>query len=557
MKRKTDWMIWAAVGCVLCLWVYVGCKGSSSGVLPPDAGTTCYYNGVDTCNVKNGKRILTVNPAQVYQTMHSFGASDGWTTKFIGTWADEKKKNQIADLLFSLDTSSNGDPVGIGLSMWRFNIGAGSYEQGDTSGIATDWRREECFLDANGSYDWSKEAGHQWFLDAARKRGVKYTLGFSLSPPVSMTANGKASAMDVNGVHLNIAPGRMGDYADFLVKVADHFHFDYISPVNEPQWAWGGDGSGQSSQEGSQATNTDIDTLVKLLSKDLSGTGSSSKVVVGEAGTWNYLYTNNTDGRGDQIDAFFSKTSQTYIGDLPGVEHAISAHSYYTTCPDNTLVDTRQQVTAKIQSVDPGLQTWMTEFGVLGDICGQYNGSPRSTSIDYGLYVAKVIHNDLTLADVSSWQWWLAVNPYNYSDGLVYINAPSGAIDVDGSKKDGIVVTSKQLWALGNYARFVRPAMQRVQASIAGLTDPVLAASSLMVSAFRDPAAKKIVIVLVNIQNKAQTVALDNTGGLKLTSDFFNAYTTDASDNLKRSFVSPDNISIGAKTIMTLTGIYQ
>jgi hypothetical protein len=294
-----------------------------------------------------------------------------------------------------------------------------------------------------------------------------------------------------------------------------------------------------------------------LLSKDLISAGSSSKVVVGEAGTWNYLYTNNTDGRGDQIDAFFSNNSQTYIGDLPGVEHAISAHSYYTTCPDNTLVDTRQQVTAKIQSVDPGLQTWMTEFGVLGDICGGYNGSPRSTSIDYGLYVAKVIHNDLTLADVSSWQWWLAVNPYNYSDGLVYINAPSGVIDVDGSKKDGIVVTSKQLWSLGNYARFVRPGMQRVQASVAGLGDPVLAASSLMVSAFRDQAAKKIVIVLVNIQNKAQTLALDNTGGLKLSSEAFNAYTTDASDNLKRSFVSPDNISIGAKTIMTLTGTYQ
>ena len=239
------------------------------------------------------------------------------------------------------------------------------------------------------------------------------------------------------------------------------------------------------------------------------------------------------------------------------MEHAISAHSYYTTCPDNTLVDTRQQVTAKIQSVDPGLQTWMTEFGVLGDICGGYNGSPRSTSIDYGLYGAKVIHNDLTLADVSSWQWWLAVNPYNYSDGLVYINAPSGVIDVDGSKKDGIVVTSKQLWSLGNYARFVRPGMQRVQASVAGLGDPVLAASSLMVSAFRDQAAKKIVIVLVNIQNKAQTLALDNTGGLKLSSEAFNAYTTDASDNLKRSFVSPDNISIGAKTIMTLTGTYQ
>lgn len=556
MKNKPGLIRWVAVAVGSCLFGYVGCKGSSSG-LPPDANTICYYNGVDTCNVKNGKLTLKVDPAQGYQTIHSFGASDGWTTKFVGTWADEKKKNAIADLLFSQDTSSHGDPIGIGLSLWRFNIGAGSYEQGDASGIASDWRREECFLSANGTYDWSKEAGHQWFLNAARQRGVKYTLGFSLSPPVSMTANGKATAMDVNGVHLNIAHGRMGDYADFLVKVADHFHFDYISPVNEPQWAWGGDGSAESTQEGSQATNSDIDTLVKLLSASLVTAGSPAKVVVGEAGTWNALYSNNTDGRGDQIDGFFGKSSPDFIGDLPGLERAISAHSYYTTCPDNTLVDVRQQVTGKIQSVDPSLETWMTEFGVLGDICGGYNGSPRSTSIDYGLYVAKVIHYDLTVADVSSWQWWLAVNPYNYSDGLVYINAPSGQVDVNQCKTDGIVVTSKQLWALGNYARFVRPGMQRVQASIGGLEDPVLAASSLMVSAYRDETHKKIVIVLVNIANEARTLMLDNTGGLKLSSGVFNAYTTDASDNLKRSFVSPEDISVGPKTILTLTGTYQ
>jgi hypothetical protein len=540
---------------VLCVTGFVRCKSSSS-VLPPRSDTSCFYNGVDTCNLKDGKLVLQVDPAVTYQTIHSFGASDGWTTKFIGNWADVRKKNHIADLLFSMDTAQDGTPVGIGLSLWRFNIGAGSYEQGDSSDIATDWRREECFLNADGTYDWSKEAGHQWFLQAARQRGVRYTLGFALSPPVSMTANGKASAMDAKGIHLNIRDGMLGDYAAFLEKVADHFHFDYITPVNEPQWAWGGDGSTISTQEGSQATNGDIASLVRLLSGKLQDAGSSARVVVGEAGTWNFLFGNNTDGRGDQIRAFFSPASPDYIGDLPHVAHAISAHSYYTTCPDNTLVDTRQQVASGIAQVEPGLQTWMTEFGILGNICDTYSGSPRSTGINYGLYVAKVIHNDLAVAHVSSWQWWLAINPYNYSDGLVYINDPSGKIDVDNCRNDGIVAASSQLWALGNYSRFIRPGMQEIAATIKGIS-PVNAASSLMVSAFKGAADKTIVIVLVNMTGETKTISLTQGSSFALATGFLNAYTTDFSGGLKRSFEPADHIVAGPRSIITLTGKYK
>src|SRR3546814_10825732 len=59
------------------------------------------------------------------QTIHSFGASDCWTAKFIGDGAAVEKKNRIADLLFSMDTLAHGNPKGIGLSRWRLNIEAG------------------------------------------------------------------------------------------------------------------------------------------------------------------------------------------------------------------------------------------------------------------------------------------------------------------------------------------------------------------------------------------------------------------------------------------------
>ncbi len=345
----------------------------------------------------------------------------------------------------------------------------------------------------------------------------------------------------------------MSAYADFLSQVTKHFLFNYVSPVNEPQWTWGAASTGIATQEGSPATNEDVASLIKLLSPELSGT--SSKIIVGEAGQLNFLYGNNTDGRGDQINQFFSPSSSNYIGNLPGVAHAISAHSYFTTCPDDNLVNVRDQVAKKINQTDAALETWQSEFGILGNICDKYNGSPRNTSIDYGLYVAKVINNDLSIANVSSWQWWLAVNPYNYSDGLVYINDPSGNINVDDCKQDGIVLESKQLWAYGNYSRFIRPGMQRITASVEGISDPAKAAGSLMVSAFKDATNKKLVIVIVNMNNQSTTLLLDNSINLK--NNMLNTYTTDAGNNLKKSTTPANNIIIGAKSVVTLTGEYQ
>lgn len=82
---------------------------------------------------------------QPCQTMDYFGASDCWSMQFIGLWPQEKQ-NQVADWLFSTENHENGQPKGIGLSLWRFNVGAGSAEQGEASQIASPWMRTECFL---------------------------------------------------------------------------------------------------------------------------------------------------------------------------------------------------------------------------------------------------------------------------------------------------------------------------------------------------------------------------------------------------------------------------
>src|SRR3546814_16542732 len=98
-----------------------------------------------------------------------------------------------------------------------------------------------------------------------------YNLVFSISQTVHMKGHGKA--FSPGGKLRNIQPEKMDDFAVFRARVSDHFNFDYLSPVNEPQWDWKASGRG-ATQEGSPAQNREISQLVKLLSKELSLSGS-------------------------------------------------------------------------------------------------------------------------------------------------------------------------------------------------------------------------------------------------------------------------------------------
>src|SRR5690242_10468129 len=79
-------------------------------------------NPVTETNESSNEVVIDINSKK--QTIRNFGASDAWTCQYIGLWPDAKRE-QVADWLFSRDTDANGSPKGIGLSLWRFNIGAG------------------------------------------------------------------------------------------------------------------------------------------------------------------------------------------------------------------------------------------------------------------------------------------------------------------------------------------------------------------------------------------------------------------------------------------------
>lgn len=514
----------------------------------------CLVNGIDICKASTAKIVINLNEEK--QVIEHFGASDCWSAKYIGNWGNSLKKNQVADYLFSMDTLTNGQPKGIGLSLWRFNIGAGSAEQGVASGIPDEWRREECFLKPDGTYDWTKQSGQQWFLSAAKQRGLNTFIAFSVAPPVQFSLNGKAYGL--GNAQLNLKATDTEKFSDFMVEVVSHFrqqgyNFTHLSPFNEPQWDWGKDNP---SQEGTGATSSSMASVIKQLGPKLKDKGLDTKIAFGEAAQWNFLNTAYNDGRGNQINEFFNPASPNYVGNVSQVDQLISAHSYFTTCPENDLIRYRQEALDAKNRIAPGLRLWQTEFGILGDICGQLNGSPKNTDINYGLYVAKVIHHDLAVANVSSWSWWLAVSPYNYSDALVYISDAANSYNLNAAKTDGTVSDSKQLWCFGNYSRFIRPGMVRVASSISNITDPAIAARSQMISAYKDKINKKIVMVVVNISGDDQKFLLD-TSSLAIAGDALQAYTTNASGNLAKSSQKIGDINIPAKSVVTLVGSYK
>jgi O-glycosyl hydrolase len=501
--------------------------------------------------------VLTViiDKERVYQEIKGFGASDAWRTQFVGEHWPEEKRNHIADLLFSLEDDKDGNPKGIGLSAWRFYLGAGSMEQGDSSDIQNVWRRSESFLDEEGNYDWTKYKGQRWFLQAAKKRGVNEFLIFTISPPVFYTKNGLAHATK-GDLGFNLKPDNYDDYTVFLADVIEHFEkeenlsFDYISPFNEPQWAWD-----KSNQEGTPATNNELYVYLKYLSDILHKRGLKTKIIAGEAATFNYLYEPAGDNfNGDQINVFFNPESPLYIGGFKNLEYAISAHSYFTTWGIENQIETRKQLARRIKEINPNLDFWQTEFCILEKNDEIEGGWGRDLGMPTALYVARVIHSDLTIANARCWDWWTALSQFNFKDGLIHLDDGKGNGVVSDTSElnhqlmyDGHITETKLLWALGNFSRFVRPEMFRIDAKINNDLNLIRQATDLQVSAYKDPVTGKVVVVFINHEQEDKSIKLDG-----IESGEAILYVTDESKNLGKMKVEIDQFSIPKRSVSTL-----
>ncbi|WP_244201617.1 glycoside hydrolase [Flavobacterium cutihirudinis] len=505
---------------------------------------------------------IKIDLNQELQTMDGFGASDAWRCQMVGKNWPLEKRNAIADLLFSQEIDKQGNPKGIGLSIWRFYLGAGSTEQGSNSGITDEWRRSECFQNPDGSYDWNKQEGQRWFLQAAKNRGVEKFLAFTISPPVQMTINGKAFSPQKQ--NMNIKTRMLPNYADFLVETIDNLQrkegitFDYLSPINEPQWDWMAGNNGQASQEGTPATNQEIYDFTKLLSDRLNSKSLKTEIVLGEAAIINYLYENvNDENRDDQINAFWGLTG-TNISKLSNVKNVITGHSYFSVWPIKDQIAYREKLNSRVKQVQ-NLKYWQTEYSILEqpgetEIPGG-SGHQRDLGMKTALFVARLMHNDIAVANASSWQWWTALTRADFKDGLIYLDdGTNNGSMIDGyCKNDGFFHDSKLLWAFGNYSRFVRPGMIRVKVSN---QNEKTESEKIMITAYKDTIKKRIVIVVINTDDSPRTYKLNLSSPLDKKA--LSPYVTSENSNLKRGEILKNNkVEIPAKSVSTFIGNYK
>lgn len=504
-------------------------------------------------NMNANTTTIDINAGITHQTIDGFGASDAWSMDPLGKYWTLENKNKVADLLFS-ETS------GIGLSLWRFNVGAGSAVT-DVSIITNPWRRVECFKQTqDGNYDWTKQSGQQWFLESAKERGVNQFVAFFNSPPVWMTKNGHAQC-DSSVGSTNLKKDYDVEFAKFAIDVVEHFKnekgitFNYISPINEPTWDWNG-----SNQEGCRFNNDDCKAVYDALYAELEKKGLTKEVEIdGVEGVEMTAMLDNDTYKKFSGNAQYTGGSNSlgvgkyreYIKDFIGDQSfnhklgkKIGCHSYwsdYSNTGDDRLGELKDLLRQNIDKYVQNGRFWMTEYCIMGGY-----GSGRDLGIDPALYITRLIHRDLSRANASAWIWWTAVSKEDYKDGLIYTNFVN-------SGDAQTIFESKILWGLGNYSKFIRPGSVRINCT--GADD----VNGLMASAYLDSKNHKIIIVLVNCSSSQAQIKFDLKGipeGRSLSK--LTPYITSSSDNLsaKPEISLSSQYIVPAKSIVTLVGVY-
>jgi O-glycosyl hydrolase len=352
---------------------------------------------------------------------------------------------------------------------------------------------------------------------------------FSNSPHVKFTKNNKAFSGECG--KSNIDRANYKAFAAYISRSLRYFNdqginFDYVSPVNEPEWGW----CRKDGQEGCPYTNTEIASLVRELNAELTANLINTRIQIPESGL--LIFANNgyrfKPGRQHQARDFFRKKGDNYIGNESLVAHQIAAHSYFTEWPPCVMKSVRKKTARTTERYD--LEYWMTEYCILHET-KEISGGGRDTGMHTALYVSRVIYHDLVFGNASAWCWWLGLSAYDFKDGLVYVN------------RDGSGLTdSKTMWALGNFSQFIRPGSVRL--NVKGKYD-----RELMVSAYKDKESDNLIIVIINMKNTDQELNFKN-----LPRGTCSLWETSEDSNLKnlKQEMEGNSLKVKAESISTI-----
>ena len=399
------------------------------------------------------KQYYDINEKAEFQTFRSFGTSTCWWAQNIDT---EEKADAIAKALFS-------DEEGLGLDVIRYNVGGGEADNPD-SRIGDTARRTESFYvfdEEKGEYvyDFTRDANARRVLDKALEYGAKEVVLFCNSPHYSMTVSGHASG-GFEKKQSNLPPENYDKFVDYLLTIADWFVSEgypvtYISPINEPQWDWGGEWVGQ---EGCHYEPQEVAVLMGKFAAEMQKRNTSYKLSGMETGqlSWDY---------NDYLFKYFENEAVNAYCDT------FAGHSYWLDGNKNEKANFGNTFKEKYPDKVFEMSEWC-ELPLTID----------SKTIDSGLHMANVIIEDLTLLNAVSWQSWTAFN----GDGVLY-------------EEDGEIKKFNRYWAFKQFTSFIEPGMTRVE-----VYDDIGEDESLQETAFAND--EKTVLVIVNNGEKEKDI---------------------------------------------------
>lgn len=356
-----------------------------------------------------------------YQTFNGFGTSSSWNFRPLGEDFPEDVQDEVISLLYGDD--------GLDLEIFRYNLGDGSIELDDCT--YDDDRKTESFFDSSkyvddssfadaNNYDFSRDSAYIAMMMKAFEIGdITKLVVFSGSPHYLLTKSHMTHGRSAG--ENNLMESEYGAYSDYYL-ICSHYikrlldsngYTDveiYLSPVNEPQWDWGGDGS---IQQGCHFDYKDLakfyDVFYKKMTAFNAENGTNFHMDIFESGNINL---NQTNAYVKEYLEEFAKYD--YFVEL----EELSVHSYGT--EDSNEIRKEFQKYLKKQGYNKKLT--MSEYCVM-----QWG---VDESIDMGLYSSKVLLKDLAYSNVTEWSWWLGLAFGGYEDGLVYLDKETHEISL-------------------------------------------------------------------------------------------------------------------------------
>lgn len=419
--------------------------------------------GEDNEFIRNKSVTIEIDESVEYQNFNGFGASAAWWAQNAG---DSVYADEIAKALFSEE--------GLALNIYRYNIGGG--EKDNPNARVYGSRATESFYyynEATGEYeyDFTRDAAAQKMLQKSLSYGcIDTVVLFANSPHYSMTESGSACG-SYSDYTSNLPKENYEAYADYFLTITEYFigqgvPVKYISPINEPQWSWGGDWVGQ---EGCHYEKEEAVALFKVFAKKIKESGLDVKLMAPESGEV-----------GEITEWYFNELySDENVREVLG---SLAYHSYWS---DNNYwgkLGFGETVNKKYSDINVDMTEWC-----------ELPCTHHINDFEGAMLMANVIMDDIRLSNVNSWSAWVGVNNFSTGeDGEMYSD---GLLVADDNFTD--LYTAARYSAVAHFSKYIPAGSTRIYTNASRLFGSDIVLSDIESTAFKTPEGK-IVLVLLN-----------------------------------------------------------